>query len=82
MNRALKIRLTAFGLAIAVLAVLIGWAAFASWREVSRLQTRLSTGHLRSFEIADHVQDEILRLSTRMVRYDLQQDPKELQKYR
>jgi signal transduction histidine kinase len=81
MNRALKIRLTAFGLAIAVLVALIGWAAFASWREVSRLQTGLSTGHLRSFEIADHVQDEILRLYSRLVRYDLQQDPQDFQIY-
>ena len=81
MNRALKIRLTAFGLAIGTLVALIGWAAFASWREVSRLQTGLSTGHLRSFEIADHVQDEILRLYSRLVRYDLQQDPRDFQKY-
>lgn len=81
MNRALKFRLTAFGLAIAILAGLIGWAAYASWREVSRLQTRLSTRHLRNYEIADHVQDEILRLNSRLVRYDLQQDPKDLETY-
>lgn len=80
MHRALKLRLTAFGLAIAVLMALIGWAALASWREVSRLQTRLSTGHLRSFAIADHVQDEILRLYSRLVRYDLQQDPRDFQR--
>ncbi|MGA2174758.1 MAG: ATP-binding protein [Verrucomicrobiota bacterium] len=82
MNRALKIRLAAFGLSIGVLAALIGWAAFDSWREVSRLRASLSTGHLRSFEIADHVQDETLRLYSRLVRYDLQPDAKELQNYR
>jgi signal transduction histidine kinase len=81
MNRALKFRLTAFGLAIGVLACLIGGAAYASWREVSRLQTRLSTGHLRSYEIADHVQDEILELNSRLVRYDLQQDPRDWETY-
>jgi signal transduction histidine kinase len=81
MNRALKFRLTAFGLAIGILACLIGWASYASWREVSRLKDRLSTRHLRNYEIADHVQDEILQLNSRLVRYDLQQDPKDLQDY-
>ena len=81
MNRALKFRLTAFGLAIAILAGLIGWGVYASWREVLHLQTRLSTGQLRSYEIADHVQDEILRLSSRLVRYDLEMDPQDLEKY-
>jgi signal transduction histidine kinase len=81
MDRALKFRLTAFGLAIGILAGLIGWASYASWREVSQLKIRLSTRHLRNYEIADHVQDEILELNSLMVRYDLQQDPKDLQEY-
>jgi signal transduction histidine kinase len=81
MDRALKFRLTAFGLAIAVLALLIGWASFASWREVSRLKIRLSTRHLHNYEIADHVQDEILQLTSLLVRYDLRQDPKDLAEY-
>ena len=54
MNRALKVRLTAFAMVIITLAAAIGFAAYSSWREVGRLQMRLSTGHLRSFEIADH----------------------------
>ena len=81
MDRALKFRLTAFGLAIGILACLIGWASYASWREVSRLKIRLSTRHLRNYEIADHVQDEILELNSRLVRFDLQQDPKDLEQY-
>ena len=71
MKRALKIRLTAFGLAIGVLALSIGWAAFAGWREIGQLQIRLSTGHLRDFEIADHLQATILKLNNSLVRYDL-----------
>lgn len=81
MDKALKFRLTAFGLAIGILAALIGWASYASWREVSHLQTRLSTRHLRNYEIADHVQDEILQLNSYLVRYALQQDPKVLNEY-
>jgi signal transduction histidine kinase len=81
MNRALKFRLTAFGLAIGILACLIGWASYASWREVSRLKIRLSTRHLRNYEIADHVQDEILQLNSLLVRYDLEQDSKDLAEY-
>ncbi len=77
MNRALKLRLSCFALAIGVLAYLIGWAAYASWREMGRLQSQFNTGHLRSFEIADHLQDTILRLHNSLVRYDLDRDPKE-----
>src|SRR4051794_18336324 len=77
MNRALKFRLTAFALVIAALAVLIGWAAIASWREAAHLQTRLNTAHLRSFEIADHLQATILQLHTTLIRYEMRHDPKD-----
>jgi signal transduction histidine kinase len=75
MNRALKIRLLAFALVIITLAAAIGFAAFSSWREAGQLQGRLSTGHLRSFEIADHLQATILKLQTSLVRYQLRRDP-------
>ncbi len=71
MNRALKFRLTAFALVIVTLAAAIGFAAYASWREVGRLQQRLSTGHLRSFEIADHLQASILKLQDTLARFEL-----------
>lgn len=82
MNRALKVRLTAFALVIITLAVAIGFAAYSSWREVRRLQTRLSTGHLRSFEIADHLQASVLKLQTSLVRYELRHDAEDLNAFR
>ena len=81
MNRALKFRLSCFALAIAVLASLIGWAAYASWREMGLLQSGLNTGHLRSFEIADHLQVTILRLHNSLVRYDLDRSPKDFDQF-
>jgi signal transduction histidine kinase len=77
MNRALKIRLTAFALVIVTLAIAIGFAAYSSWREVGRLQQRLSTGHLRSFEIADHLQATVLQLQSSVVNYELRHDLKD-----
>src|SRR5262249_458359 len=76
-NRALKVRLTAFAMVIVALAAAIGFAAYASWREVGRLQTRLSTGHLRSFEIADHLQAAVLELHDGLLRYNLRQNLKD-----
>jgi signal transduction histidine kinase len=77
MNRALKVRLTAFAMVIITLAAAIGFAAYSSWREVGRLQMRLSTGHLRSFEIADHLQASVLKLQTSLVSYELRRDSKD-----
>ena len=77
MNRALKVRLAAFALVIFTLAVAIGFAAYSSWREVGSLQQRLSTGHLRSFEIADHLQASILQLHDSLLRYHLRRSPKD-----
>jgi signal transduction histidine kinase len=81
MNRALKVRLTAFALVIITLAIAIGFAAYSSWREVSHLQQRLSTGHLRSFEIADHIQASVLQMQTRLVSYDLRHDDKDREQF-
>lgn len=77
MNRALKFRLITFAAVIVALAAAIGFAAYASWREVGRLQQRLSTGHLRSFEIADHLQAAVLELHDELLRYDLRQNPQD-----
>lgn len=77
MNRALKVRLTAFALVIFTLAAAIGFAAYSSLREVGQLQQRLSTGHLRSFEIADHLQESALKLQSTIVSYQLRHDAKD-----
>jgi signal transduction histidine kinase len=81
MNRALKVRLTAFALVIVTLAIAIGFAAYSSWREVGHLQQRLSTGHLRSFEVADHLQASVLKLQTTLVNYELRHDPKDREQF-
>ena len=81
MNRALKVRLVSFGLAIATLAILVGWAAYASWREVGKLQTLLSTGQMRSFEIADHLQAAVLDLNNSLALYAVERNPTDWQQF-
>src|ERR1051325_8106911 len=75
MLKTIKFRLAMLALAIVVLGGLIGWAAYTSWHEVGKLQQYFSTGHLKSFEIADHVQATILQLNNSLVAYELQHDP-------
>jgi signal transduction histidine kinase len=82
MNRALKVRLTAFALVIVTLAAAIGFAAYSSLREVARLQQRLSTGHLRSFEIADHLQASVLKLQSILVSYELTHDATDREQFK
>jgi signal transduction histidine kinase len=72
MTRILKLRLAGFATAIFVLAVLIGWAAVTSRTEVIKLQERFSTGNLRNFEIADHIQSSILRLNNTLIRFEME----------
>lgn len=71
----------ALAAAIAILGALIGWAAYSSWREVASLQEHFSTRHLRSFEIADHLQSTVLELNNSIIAYELKRDPKQLAEF-
>jgi signal transduction histidine kinase len=76
-----NLRLVALGVSIGVLGALIGWAAFTSSRELSNLQEHSSTQHLRSFEIADHIQDTVLRLNNSIIAYELEHDQTKLEEF-
>jgi signal transduction histidine kinase len=51
------------------LALLIGWSAFVSWREIRELRGGFTTAQLESFRIADHLQARLLKLDSRLLKY-------------
>jgi signal transduction histidine kinase len=55
--------------ALTFLALLIGWSAFVSWREIRELRGGLTTAQLESFRIADHLQARLLKLDSRLLNY-------------
>ncbi len=82
MPRAIKWRLTVLSLAMAALALLIGGAAWSSWRDIRSLQERFHRGHLISFEIADHLQAAVLRLNNRILLFELGRDFEQVRQFK
>src|SRR6266481_2069696 len=70
MTVTIKFRLISFALAITLLAGLIAWAAFTTWQDVQRLEA-FDKSKIASYEIADHLQNTILRLDNILVDYAL-----------
>jgi signal transduction histidine kinase len=80
MNPPIKLRLTSFALAIAVLAGLIAWAAYTTWQEVARLEA-FDSSKIASYETADHIQTTILRLNHIIGDYALSPTQQTYEKY-
>jgi signal transduction histidine kinase len=51
------------------LALLIGWCALVSWREIRELRGSFTTAQLESFRIADQLQAGLLKLDSYLRRY-------------
>ena len=69
MNLSILIRLIIYFATITLLVALIGWTALTSWQRTEELQTQLSAKLWQSFQIADHLQKNILELNNLMLRY-------------
>src|SRR5437879_11487679 len=65
----LKLRVVAFGLAMAAMVVLIAWTGQSTWRRTSELRERLTAVQLKSFQIADKFQETIWELKNIVFRY-------------
>ncbi|HTL17324.1 MAG TPA: hypothetical protein VL793_08810, partial [Patescibacteria group bacterium] len=59
----IRFRLAAFTLAIAGMVVIIAWTAQNAWRTGGELRIKLTAVQLKSFQIADHIQETILELN-------------------
>ena len=69
MNLGIIYRLTIFIVTIALLVALIGWLAHTSWQRTGDLHEQLSAKQWKSFQTADHLQQAILELNNRILRY-------------
>ena len=70
----MKLRLSAFILAIALMVSLIIWTAFTSARLVEESRTRMSLADSESFRIASQFQQSILALDERLLQFALHRD--------
>jgi len=74
MKGAIKFRIIAFVLAIAGMLALIAWTAHSSWNRTGELRENLTREQLKSFQIADHLQQSIWELNNFVVRYGIYHD--------
>ncbi|HEY3931158.1 MAG TPA: ATP-binding protein [Verrucomicrobiae bacterium] len=74
MNPGIIFRLTIFFATVMLLLALIGWTAHASWRRTGESLKQLSDEQYKSFQIADHLQQNILSLDNTILRYAAYRD--------
>jgi signal transduction histidine kinase len=77
----IKLRLSAFIIAIAVMIGLIAWAAQSAWRRGGELRQELNSVQLQSFQIADHVQRTIVELNNLVLRYGAYRDAEDWSRF-
>ncbi len=78
---AIKLRLAGFALAIILVALMIAWAAHASWSRVQQLSDRLTSTRISSFQTADYFQANLQNLNFALLRYQVQHDPADRAKF-
>ena len=74
MNRTFKPRLAGFALAIVIVALMIGWAAHASWRQFDQLSRKLTEMQIESFKTADQFRANVQELDYVLLRYTILRD--------
>jgi signal transduction histidine kinase len=77
MSGGIKFRLVAFILAFAGMVALVVWTAHTSWKLTGELGEKLTAVQLKSFQIADHLQQTIWELNDVILRYGVYQDAKD-----
>jgi signal transduction histidine kinase len=70
----IKFRLAAFIVAIAGMVGIIAWAALNAWHRGGELREKLTDAQLKSFQIADHIQEKILELNNAVLRFGAYHD--------
>jgi len=81
MNASVTRRLLALTSALALLALLIGWSAVVSWRAIRKLRTSVTTSQVESSRIVDHVQGEVLKLDSLLLKYRASRHDEDWQKF-
>lgn len=70
----IRLRLATFVMAIAVMVGTIAWTLQYSWRRGGELRERLTEVQLQSFQIADHIRENIQLLNNAVLRFGAYHD--------
>jgi hypothetical protein len=70
----IRFRLVAFIVAIAGMVGIIAWTVQNVWRRGGELREKLSAVQLQSFQIADHIRENIQRLDNSVLRFGAYRD--------
>src|SRR2546429_595898 len=74
MTKNFKLRLAGLALAIVIVALMIGWAAHAGWRQYDQLSRQLTEMQIESFQTADQFRANLQELDFVLLRYTIRQD--------
>jgi signal transduction histidine kinase len=66
----IKWRLTGFASAMVLVALMIAWAAHASWQKVAKLSEKLTSAQIASFQTADYFRANLSQLNFTLLRYE------------
>jgi signal transduction histidine kinase len=75
MNLVVRIRLVLLVAAIAGLAGMTLWAVRSAGQRINELEGKLTAAHLESFRLADHFQQDVLRLNNSILRFVARREP-------
>jgi signal transduction histidine kinase len=81
MNSSVPRRLRLLAIALILLAVLIGSSAFLSWRGIDDVRDRFFLNQTASFQIADHLQSEVLQLDSHLLTYRASRLPEDWRRF-
>ena len=71
MTTPIKLRVTGFTLAIVLAALLVGWAAHTTWRQVGQLSAKFTSTQIESFQTADQFHAKLDELNYRLLLYEI-----------
>jgi signal transduction histidine kinase len=69
MRPGIQLRLLAFGSAIVLAALLMGWAAHTAWQRFQELTEKLTPSQIESFQTGDHFRATLQELNSRLARF-------------
>jgi signal transduction histidine kinase len=70
-------QLLLLGTVLSLLALVIGWSAVTSWREIRELRGSFTSAQLESFRIADQLQAGLLKLDSHLLKYQEGRGPED-----
>jgi signal transduction histidine kinase len=82
MRLGIQFRLFAFGSAIILAALSMGWAAHITWQRFEELTDKLTPSQIESFQTGDHFRATLQELNSRLARFTASKDPEQWRLFR